>query len=95
MRISYGIEVADENDEYAKAVEDGVATFNLAFVPGAFLVETFPSLMYVPSWLPGGGFKRLAAAWQKIAHRMRDKPFERTVEAIVRAFSPSKSLHEC
>ncbi|KAI0705584.1 cytochrome P450 [Earliella scabrosa] len=82
MRISYGIEVANENDEYAQAVEDGVATFNLAFVPGAFLVETFPSLMHVPSWLPGGGFKRLAAAWQKIAHRMRDKPFERTVEAM-------------
>ena len=83
MRISYGIEVKEENDEYVTAVEDGVATFNEAFVPGAFLVETFPSLQYIPSWLPGGGFKRIAAAWRTVAHRMRDVPFERTLEAMV------------
>ncbi|KAI0767233.1 cytochrome P450 [Fomes fomentarius] len=82
MRIAYGIEVEEEEDEYVKAVEDGVATFNKAFVPGAFLVETFPSLQYVPSWSPGGGFKGVAAAWQKIAHKMRDVPFERTLEAM-------------
>ncbi len=83
MRIAYGIEVKEEDDEYVKAVEDGVATFNQAFVPGAFLVETFPLLQYVPIWSPGGGFKRIAAAWQKIAHKMRDVPFERTLEAMV------------
>ena len=83
MRISYGVEVAEENDPYVTAVEEGVATFNLAFVPGAFLVETFPSLMRIPSWFPGGGFKRTAAAWQKIAHNMRDAPFEKTMEAMV------------
>ncbi|RDX44589.1 CyP450 monooxygenase [Lentinus brumalis] len=82
MRISYGVEVAEENDPYVTAVEEGVATFNLAFVPGAFLVETFPSLMRIPSWLPGGGFKRTAAAWQKIAHNMRDAPFEKTMESM-------------
>ncbi|KAI0767202.1 CyP450 monooxygenase [Fomes fomentarius] len=82
MRISYGIEVADENDEYAKAVEDGVGTFNLAFVPGAFFVETFPSLRHIPSWFPGGRFKRLAAGWKTLAHGMRDKPFERVLQKM-------------
>ncbi len=83
MRISYGIEVADENDEYAKAVEDGVGTFNLAFVPGAFLVETFPSLRHIPSWFPGGRFKWIAAGWKKLAHGMRDKPFELVLQKMV------------
>lgn len=83
MRVSYGIEVAEENDPYVAAVEEGVATFNEAFVPGAFLVETFPSLRHIPSWFPGGGFKRTAAKWKEIAHNMRDAPFKKTLEAIV------------
>ncbi|KAI0357869.1 CyP450 monooxygenase [Trametes cingulata] len=82
MQVSYGIEIAEENDPYVTAVEEGVATFNEALVPGAFLVETFPILQYIPSWFPGGGFKRKAAKWQKIAHNMRDAPFEKTLEAI-------------
>nr|BED43030.1 cytochrome P450 monooxygenase [Trametes versicolor] len=82
MRVSYGIEVAEENDPYVAAVEEGVATFNEAFVPGAFLVETFPSLRHIPSWFPGGGFKRTAAKWKEIAHNMRDAPFKKTLEAI-------------
>ncbi|KAJ8475189.1 hypothetical protein ONZ51_g6728 [Trametes cubensis] len=82
MRVSYGIEVSEKNDPYVTAVEEGVATFNEAFVPGAFLVETFPSLRHIPSWFPGGGFKRIAAEWKKIAHNMRDAPFEKTLEAM-------------
>ncbi|KAI0753250.1 cytochrome P450 [Daedaleopsis nitida] len=61
MRISYGMEISDEHDEYAVAVEDGVAIFNRAFVSGAFLIETFLFLQYV---LPGAGFKHLAASWK-------------------------------
>ena len=83
MRISYGIKVQD-GDEYASVAEDAVWTFALAFVPGKFPVETFPSLMRIPSWFPGGGFKRVAAEWKKIAHHMRDMPFERVMEAMVR-----------
>ena len=96
MRISYGIEVADENDQYVVAVEKGVATYNAAFVPGAFLVETFPILKYLPDWFPGAGFKRTTAAWKKIAHNMRDAPFERTMESWVRLpgmYSRDLNLH--
>ena len=84
MRISYGIEVKDEDDQYVAAVETGVATFNEAFVPGAFLVETFPILKHIPDWFPGAGFKRTVAAWKDIAHNMRDAPFEKTMESWVR-----------
>ncbi|KAI1790074.1 cytochrome P450 [Ganoderma leucocontextum] len=84
MLISYGIKVDDENDLYVTAVEAGVATFNEAFVPGAFLVEAVPILKHVPDWFPGAGFKRKAAAWKKIAHTLRDAPFQKTMEAWAR-----------
>lgn len=92
MRVSYGIEVSEKNDPYVTAVEEGVATFNEAFVPGAFLVETFPSLRHIPSWFPGGGFKRIAAEWKKIAHNMRDAPFEKTLEAMASTALPPASV---
>ena len=83
MRIAYGIEVADEGDQYVAAAEAASVTFSEAFVPGAFLVETFPILSNIPSWFPGAGFKRKAAVWKKIAHNMRDAPFETTMESWV------------
>ncbi|CAD6574729.1 MAG: hypothetical protein CYPHOPRED_005487 [Cyphobasidiales sp. Tagirdzhanova-0007] len=36
-----------------------------AFVPGAYLVDLFPALRFVPSWFPGADFKRKAKAWRK------------------------------
>ena len=87
MRLSYGIAVAEENDQYVNAVEAGVATFNEVFVPGAFLVETFPILNRLPTWFPGAAFKRTAATWKKIAHHMRDAPFDKTVESFVSLFN--------
>ena len=83
MRIAYGIEVADEGDQYVAAAEAASVTFSEAFVPGAFLVETFPILSNIPSWFPGAGFKRKAAVWKKIAHNMRDAPFDTTMESWV------------
>ena len=86
MRISYGIEVADENDEYATAVEVGVATFNRAFVPGAFLVETFPSMRYIPSWFPGAGWKKKAEYWRYINDLVASGPWDTVKEQMVRRF---------
>ena len=88
MRIAYGMKVMDEGDPYVEAVEAGSAAFGEAFVPGAFLVETFPILRHIPDWFPGAAFKRKAAAWKKIAHHMRDAPFERTLECLVSIRDP-------
>ncbi|KAI0753319.1 CyP450 monooxygenase [Daedaleopsis nitida] len=82
LRISYGVNVEDEDDVYVKANEDALAVFNEALVPGRFLVETLPWLSRVPSWLPGAGFKRLSAGWQKLVVLMRDMPFEHTLKAM-------------
>lgn len=65
-----------------------LAVFTKAFVPGAYLVGTFPILRHLPSWLPGAGFKRLMAGWKKIVNRMRDVPFERVLKAMVRLQQP-------
>ncbi|KIJ25993.1 hypothetical protein M422DRAFT_236734 [Sphaerobolus stellatus SS14] len=40
--------------------------FAEAALPGNFLVDTLPILRYVPSWIPGGGFKKTAKEWHRV-----------------------------
>ena len=83
MKIGYGIAVEESNDPYisiAGEVLDGLAA---AGVPGAFLVDIFPFLKYVPSWFPGASFQRKAAHWKEAINIMAEKPFRHVQEQMV------------
>lgn len=41
------------------------------------------SVRYLPSWAPGGQFKRDAAEWNKVVATMFIKPLEMLKEALV------------
>ncbi|KAH9926320.1 cytochrome P450 98A3 [Epithele typhae] len=58
--IAYGIDMKERNDEYFEMVGRIAETGETISVPGRFPVEAFPSLRYLPSWFPGGGFKVMA-----------------------------------
>ncbi|KAI0360492.1 CyP450 monooxygenase [Trametes cingulata] len=81
MRIAYGIDVK-EKDEYVTMAEEGLAAFSRLLVPGKYLVELFPILRILPSWLPGTQFQRDAAEAKVVVHRVRDVPWERTLTAM-------------
>ncbi|KAI0371242.1 CyP450 monooxygenase [Pilatotrama ljubarskyi] len=82
MRIAYGIDIKEENDEYVKMAEEGLAAFSRLLVPGKYLVELFPILRILPKWLPGVQFKQDAAEAKVAVHRVRDVPWERTLAAM-------------
>jgi hypothetical protein len=42
-----------------------------------------PVLKYVPSWMPGAGFKRQAEIWKKDVDDLYNLPFEVTKRNIV------------
>ncbi|KAJ7639327.1 cytochrome P450, partial [Roridomyces roridus] len=75
MSITYGIPVNDFDNEYIEIADKATSAVAQAAVPGAFLVDLFPMLAYVPSWFPGAAFKRNAAKWREINEVMRTKPF--------------------
>ena len=69
MRLSYGIELQQEDDRYFAMIEQIAETGEIIIVPGSFLVDVFPVLRFLPVWFPGAGFKRwAAAAKQDILH---------------------------
>ncbi|KAG5644264.1 hypothetical protein DXG03_008749 [Asterophora parasitica] len=90
ISIAYGLDVKPKNDFYIATAEKGIAPLLIAGVPGTFLVDTFPFLKYVPSWMPGAGFRRKAKEWRKLALDMANVPYEAAITRIKSGnFTPS------
>ena len=74
----------DGEDPFVNLIEHANKNFNAATVPGAFMVDFFPSLRRLPEWLPGMGFIRTARRWAKDTAAMVDVPYEFTKQQMVR-----------
>ena len=84
MKISYGIDVQESKDPYILVAEEAMKGITEAGVPGAFWVDVFPVLKYVPSWFPGAGFQKKAAHWREVNRSLVEKPFRYVKEQLVR-----------
>ncbi|KAJ8088569.1 hypothetical protein PM082_022642 [Marasmius tenuissimus] len=78
LKISHGYQpqTSMSSDPYVKLANNAVEGLIETAVPGTFLVDFFPALQYIPSWLPGAGFKRKARLWKRYCHELRDRPWE-------------------
>ena len=83
MKIGYGITVEESDDPYISMAEVAMNGAAEAGIPGAFWVDLFPILKYVPSWFPGAGFQRKAAYWRDATNTMAEKPFHHVKDQLV------------
>jgi hypothetical protein len=87
MEISYGVRDPEYTKDLIDDAEALVAGFGEVSIPGRFLVDLFPILRYVPSWLPGTGWKThldgIAAKSRDVYQRTFDDAKERAVRALV------------
>ncbi|THH18356.1 hypothetical protein EW146_g2619 [Bondarzewia mesenterica] len=72
---TYGITVESPSNQFVKLSRETHEVIQNAVIPGSFFVDIFPSLKYVPAWLPGAGFKHLARLARGRGARMVDTPF--------------------
>ncbi|KAF8504259.1 cytochrome P450 [Gautieria morchelliformis] len=75
MGIAYGRRVSRTADPLVTLSENNSIAHAQAVRPGAFLVDSFPMLKYVPAWVPGTGFQRHARKVRKHGQDLRDAPF--------------------
>ncbi|KAJ7164529.1 cytochrome P450 [Mycena filopes] len=73
LRITYGIEVPDEQDSFVVLIEKANDNFNVATAPGAFLVDVFPAMLYIPELL--APFKQTARVWARATKNMVEAPY--------------------
>ena len=83
MKIVYGIAIQESDDPYISMTEEALKGVAEAATPGAFWVDFFPILKYVPSWFPGAGFQKKAARWREATNTMAEKPFRYVQEQLV------------
>lgn len=76
----YGIRVDRYEDAFVQLAEKGVATLLESAIPGRYLVDIFPSLKYIPTWMPGAGFQQEAISVQPLAQEIKDVPAEHAME---------------
>ncbi|KAG9040972.1 hypothetical protein FS837_012899, partial [Tulasnella sp. UAMH 9824] len=56
-----------------------------------YAVDLIPALRYLPSWLPGMGFKRDAAKWKKESDELRESMFQSVKESMAAGDSTVES----
>ncbi|KAF9260418.1 cytochrome P450 [Marasmius fiardii PR-910] len=75
LEIIYGYQLQDKNDLYIKLADDAWVGLKEAGNHGSFLVDYMPILKHVPSWFPGGSFKRKAEVWGNFTDQLEDCPW--------------------
>jgi hypothetical protein len=83
MDVAYGIRVSDTNDPYISTIQESLEGFAEAGTPGRFLVDQLPNLKYVPSWMPGANFKRLAVRWKTATDEAVNTPYQSVKQSVV------------
>ena len=75
LKLVYGYDVSAGKDPLVELVDTAMEQFSISSTPGAFLVDVFPLLRYVPEWFPGAGWKKNVAPWKSKLTEMTDVPF--------------------
>jgi len=90
METLYGIPVDSFDNKYATIAEAAIEGLVECGIPGSFLVDLFPILKHVPSWVPGASFQTKALKWRKAASRLLEVPIN-SVKSSMRTgtFKPS------
>ncbi|PVF97872.1 cytochrome P450 [Serendipita vermifera] len=94
LAVSSAIDVKDAKDPYVVDAERVLNVLSLATTPGAFLVDIFPKLKYLPSWLPGAGFKRQAKIWKADLEKACNRPFEKVMKDLNSNIIKNSFLHD-
>ena len=72
------------NDKYIIMAEEAMDPIANALVSGKFLVEHIPWLQYIPSWVPGTGWKRQFEKWRNVRYHAKTAPLEYVKRGMVR-----------
>ncbi|GJE96514.1 cytochrome P450 [Phanerochaete sordida] len=72
-------------DPIIKIAEDAVTVGTEVVMAGVHLVDMLPILKHLPSWLPGGAFKRKAAEWKVMVDGLFDIPYGRYKDSMLQS----------
>ncbi|KAK7041957.1 hypothetical protein VNI00_008939 [Paramarasmius palmivorus] len=76
LKIAYGYKAGGNDDDLVTLVYRAMDQFSETPAPGAYAVDIFPFLRYLPEWFPGTGWKKQAAFYRETLETMLNRPYE-------------------
>ncbi|KAK6971828.1 cytochrome P450 [Favolaschia claudopus] len=74
MMIGLGYSIV-EDDPFVRIAQQAQLAMVSAARPGAYLVDLFPVLKYIPEWLPGASFQKVAREGRELSKKLQTEPF--------------------
>ncbi|EJT98557.1 cytochrome P450 [Dacryopinax primogenitus] len=72
--VCHGYQIRSNDDYYIWLGNKVMQNFAKAAAPGAWLVDFLPFLRFIPAWVPGAGFQKIAAEWRQEWFDLLEKP---------------------
>lgn len=88
LKATYGITPSGDDDPFITQPIKTVEGFARAGVPGTFLVDLIPALKYIPEWVPGTGWKKIARDYRETAIESRARPFNLVHDLYRKGIAP-------
>ncbi|KAG9225725.1 hypothetical protein CCMSSC00406_0009322 [Pleurotus cornucopiae] len=95
ISIAYGLDAKPENDPNIERCEAAIGQLSQAAMDGNYLVDTLPILKYVPSWMPGAGFKAYAEEARPKTLAMFDVPYAEALERMREGTTEQSVVSSC
>lgn len=83
MSTTYDYDISPKQDYFVSLSEAAIARLGESYIPGV-IVNFFPILRFLPSSLPGAGFKRYAYQTRQLVKQMREIPLQFVEDNLVR-----------
>ncbi|KAF8737843.1 cytochrome p450, partial [Rhizoctonia solani] len=76
LQAAYGYEPPSPEDQFIKDAHLTFANATLASMQTNFLVNVLPTMMYIPAWFPGAGWKQTAKEWGAQQEKSKNNLYE-------------------
>lgn len=85
LKLTYGYDVMEDQheDPLVQIVQKAMQGFALASEPGAFFVDYISILKFIPKWMPGARFKRIAESMRRDLKILYNVPFDFVIKEMV------------
>lgn len=82
ISTTYGLDSKPEHDPNIERAERALVQLKEAAISGNFLVDSLPVLKYIPSWMPGAGFKVYAKRVRSDTADMKETPYKQACSRL-------------
>ncbi|KIO10098.1 hypothetical protein M404DRAFT_130775 [Pisolithus tinctorius Marx 270] len=95
MELAYGYSVAPQGDPFvASLVQFLSLAVELVTLERLALLGAFPFLAHIPSWMPGGNWKKRAGDCRRLVRKVLDDPVQYVHDSIIAGTARKSMVHD-